>query len=98
MEYGQIEDEVQLDGDGSTVTIERNYVQRKLAKPVRRRYKYRVRVTNKKEEMAEYLKFTDSLTDDKLDPAFTIERSKHGDANNYYFVVKCYTILDYTGS
>lgn len=67
----------------------------KSIKPVRRHYEYRVKVKDKKEEMTEYLKFSDNLTPEKLDPGFRIETTAHGNDNGYYFVIKAYTTLDY---
>lgn len=93
--FGKVKETIPLDDSGSTVTVERNMVKSEVVKPVRRYYEYRVRVTDRKEEMVEYLKFSDSLSEEKLDPGFRIERTKQGNLEGYYFVVKTYTVLDY---
>lgn len=95
MRYGKERSTTTLDDNGSTQTEERNIVDYQTVNPIRKYYEYRVKVKDKKEEMTEYLKFTDSLDESKLDPNFKIERSKHGNDNGYYFVVKCYTELEY---
>ncbi len=95
MKFGTISETRTLDGNGSTVKVERKYVDGTVNKPVRRYYQYRTKVNNKKEEMTEYMKFSDSLDETKLDPGFSIERTTHGNVNGYYFVIKSYTLLDY---
>lgn len=95
MKFGTTTETRTLDNNGSVVNIERKYVNGSVNKPIRRKYEYRTKVTNKKEEFTEYMKFSDSLDDSKLDPGFSIDRTVHGNANGYYFVVKSYTLLDY---
>lgn len=95
MKYGTERVTTTLDDNGSTLTIETNIREYKSVKPVRKHYAIRQRVWSKKEEMTEYLKFTESMDDKKLDPSFSIERSKEGDAKGYYYVVKQYTIVEY---
>jgi hypothetical protein len=95
IDFGVEKETINLDDSGSTVTTERKIMNSTIVKPVRRYYEYRVKVKDKKEELTEYLKFSDSLDKNKLDPGFRIEHTKHGDDTGYYFVVKCYTTLDY---
>ncbi len=95
MQFGKEEIITQLDDEGSTVTEERHIVNFKTNYPVRKRYERKVRVKDKKEEMTEYLKFSDSLDGTKKDPSFRIESSKHGEENGYYYIVKCWTELVY---
>jgi hypothetical protein len=95
LDFGVEKETTTLDDSGSTVTVERKWMNSTIVKPVRRYYEHRVKVKDKKEEFAEYIKFSDGLTKDKLDPAFRVEHTKHGDETGYYFVVKCYTTLDY---
>jgi hypothetical protein len=67
------------------------------SKPVRHRFKIREKVTNQREEHEAYVKFSDDLKQDPtmLEPAFEIEHTKAGKDAGYYFVVKCYTKLEY---
>lgn len=96
MQYGTERTQNTLDAEGSTITAERNIVDFKVVSPVRHRYEMRIRVRNSKDEMTEYLKFSDSLDGGKtkLDPVFRIEYSRQGDLAGYYFVVKCWTELE----
>jgi hypothetical protein len=68
-------------------------------------FKTRVKVYNSKEEMAEFIKFTDEISklraenklivdrdDPSTRPAFVIEFPKEN-IDNGYFVIKCFTIL-----
>lgn len=93
MRYGKQKETNTLDENGSTVTKETNFVDHKTVNPVRKRYEIRQRVADKKEEMTEYLKFSDSLDGTKLDPEFRLEFPSV--PGTYYYVVKCYTELEY---
>jgi hypothetical protein len=96
MRFGTERTQNTLDKEGSTVTAERNIVDFKVVTPVRHRYEMRVKVRNSKDELTEYLKFSDSLDGGKtkLDPGFRIEYTRQGNADGYYFVVKCWTVLE----
>lgn len=95
MRYGKQNETKTIDTNGSTIRTEKNIVDFKTNKPIRKRYEYREKVIDKKGEMTEYLKFSDSLTPKMLDPAFKIEYTQHGKDNGYYIVAKCYTELIY---
>lgn len=86
-----------IDDDGSTVTTKENKVAGEVVRPVRKYYEIKTRVHNQKEEHEAYIKFSDEFAHDKsmLDTTVKIERSKVGDTNGYYYVVKCYTQLEY---
>lgn len=93
--YGSTKETQTIDTVGSTITVERNIVDGQTIKPIRKHYEYRERVKDKKEEMTEYLRFSSSLDDTKLDPIFKLEHTKHGKENGYYYVVKCWTVTEY---
>lgn len=87
-----------LDENGSTATASIDYKGGKPKLPVRRHYKIRERVYSQKEEHAKYLEFSQELAANQsmLDPVWhPRERSKDGDVNGYYYVVKGYTLLEY---
>jgi hypothetical protein len=71
--------------EGSTA-VETNFREGEIDS-VFKRFTVRERVHSKKEEMEAYLKFTNSLDDTKLDAGFSIERSKIGNINGFYYVV-----------
>ena len=87
-----------LDDNGSTATASIDYKAGKPKLPIRRHYKIRERVHSQAEEQEKYLQFSDELKSNHLllDPLWLPkERSKDGDQNGYYYVVKCYTLLEY---
>lgn len=87
-----------LDDEGSTATASIDYKNGRPKMPVRRHYKIRERVYSHKEEQEKYLEFSTELANSPmmLDPVWhPKERSKDGDANGYYYVVKGYTLLEY---
>lgn len=96
--YGTEEVTSILDENGSTATASIDYKNGKPKLPVRRHYKIRERVHSLAEEQAKYLEFSEELAGNTLmlDPIWLPkERSKDGDANGYYYVVKGYTLLEY---
>jgi len=95
MRYGTVKETKTTDTNGSTITTETKIHDGKTVNPIRIHTSEREKVKNKKDELTEYLKFSDSLTPDKLDPRFEIERTKQGEANGFYYVVKSYTVLKY---
>jgi len=95
LRYGKQTETKTIDDNGSTIKEVKNIVDYKTISPVRMQYSIREKVKSKKDELTEYLKFSDSLDDSKLDPAFNIERTTHGSQNGYYFVVKSWTELVY---
>lgn len=90
--FGKIT-ETKIDGN-KTEIVQKNVIKGEVRLPVRRRYEERFRVQNQKEELELYLSFSDELDKDRsmLDPAWRIERIPK---NNDYYVVKCYTKLEY---
>jgi hypothetical protein len=95
MKYGLQRVTTVIDDNGSTITTETNIRAYKPVKPTRKYSEIRERVKNKKEEMTEYLKFTESMDEKKLDPSFRIERTREGDAKGYYYIVKAWTEVQY---
>lgn len=90
--FGKIT-ETKIDGNKTEIT-QKNVIKGEVKLPVRRRYEERFRVQNQKEELELYLKFSDELDKDRsmLDPEWRIERKSK---SNDYYVVKCYTKLEY---
>lgn len=86
-----------LDDDGSRVTVEENIVAGKVNRPVRKYYEIKTRVHSQKDEHAAYLSFSDEIQHDKslLDPSWRIENSSLGKEKGFYYVIKCYTQLEY---
>lgn len=97
IKYGKVETKRVIDDEGSTETVKEHINNSASTKPVRRAYEIKHRVTNEAEEFKEYADFSRKLREDKgmLDPAFRIEFSKLGDEKGYYYVVLCYTRLEY---
>lgn len=95
--YGAKDTTHVIDDEGSTRTTARNIVNDEIVRPVRQRYEIKTRVHNQREEHEAYLKFSDEFARDRsmLDTYVKIEHSKVGDQNGYYYVVKCYTQLEY---
>lgn len=93
MQFGRQTEIITTDDNGSTVSKEATYVRGEVVNRVRVRVEEKVRVHSKKEELTEYLQFSDSLTSDRLDACFRIERSSTGTREGWYYVVKCYTYL-----
>lgn len=97
MQYGTATTTQILDENGSTEITTEKYVKGIINKPVRKAYEIKTRVKSQAEEHEAYINFSDSLSRDKskLEPSFKIERSKIGDDNGYYYVVECYSVLEY---
>lgn len=97
MQFGTTKTTNVIDSEGSTVTTEQKYVKGKVNDIVRKYYEVKVRVHNQKEEHEAYVAFSEAVSNDKsmLDPAFRIEHTKLGNDNGYYYVVECYTKLEY---
>lgn len=102
MKYGTMETTTVTDDLGSTVTSIQKIREGAVAKAYQK-HAPRYRVANKKEEMTEYIRFTDLLTKKRLlnrlvikdedpttMPAFRIEYPKY-DVDGSYFVVMCWT-------
>lgn len=97
MEFGTTKTTIILDDNGSTETIIENYHSSEIIKPVRKSYEIKLRVRNQEEEHRAYIDFSDELQRDKtmLDPCFKLEFTKLGRENGFYYVVKCFTQLQY---
>ncbi len=91
MRYGTERETTTIDQNGSTITKEVHFVDYQPTSPIRKYFAIREKVTSKKDELSEYLKFSDSLDDTKLDPEFKIDRPRN--VTGYYYVVKCWTEL-----
>lgn len=90
--FGKIT-ETKIEGN-KTEIVQKNIIRGKVKLPVRRRYEERFRVQDQKEELELYRKFSSELKADRLmlDPSWRIERIPK---SNEYYVVKCYTKLEY---
>lgn len=95
--FGTIKETQLLDDDGSKVTTEEKYRAGQVNRPVRKYFEIKTRVRDQNEEHAAYIAFSDSIKTDKslLDPAFRIETTSLGDDKGFYYVVSCYTQLEY---
>lgn len=97
IKFGKIEETRVLDNNGSTIREEVNIRESIPTMPIRKHYEIKKKVYNQEQEHSEYIQFSDDLAKDKtmLDPAFRIEHSVLGDQTGYYFVIWCYTRLEY---
>jgi hypothetical protein len=87
-----------LDDNGSThATITSYYGGGKTATPRKHRYRLRIKVTSHLEEEVVLREFIKERLLDKtiLDPAIEYEYSPKGKRENFYYVIKCYTKLEY---
>lgn len=104
MQYGSERTIYPLDQNGSSMSDLKHFRNGGVDNAIRT-YRIRVKVNNSKEEMAEYIRFTEELAKlrsegklcgDKEDPislpSFVIQYPKV-DRDGSYFVVKCYSIL-----
>lgn len=97
IQFGMVSKVKSLDKEGSTKQVDDTILNGESKSPLRVSYKMRVRVHNQTEEHQEYVKFSDEVNDNRsmLDPCFMIEHNRLGDQSGYYYVVRCYTILEY---
>lgn len=95
MQFGKLETTEVIDEDGSTVTLERNYVAGETVKP--KRLHYEIRHRTDKTDLETIARIASSLVNDiaKFDASLRLERTKAGEMNGYYHVVECYTLLEY---
>jgi hypothetical protein len=97
-EFGSIESIKILDDEGSTLNKVTTYVKDRPTKPEKLIYRFRERVYSDDEAIKKHAEFTEELANSNvmLDPVWLPkERSKEGDANGFYYVVKGYTLLKY---
>ena len=97
IKFGEVEKTRIIDENGSTATSQTIYTDGEPRTPQRVRYSIRQRVKDDKQEHQAYIDFSNEVAYDlkRLDPAFMIERTKTSLDNGYYYVVKCYTVLEY---
>lgn len=97
IQFGSEKNTKVIDDNGSTVTNVIDYNKGIPKALSRNKYEIRTRVYTPEEEREQYLSFSYEIEKDPtmLDPAFMIERSVQGNKNGYYYVVRCYTRLQY---
>lgn len=88
MQYGKYFEQNTFDDEGSTVTRETTIVNGEHT-DLKKRYEVRVRVSNEKEELAEYLKFR-AETKDMAKCEFRIEHTAAANDKGFYYVIKCW--------
>jgi len=95
--YGSSEKTEILDDNGSTEATITQFYDGKQSRPVRHRYRIKRKVTSHLEEEEVFKEFMRERLTDKtiLDPAIEFEYSPKGVKEGYYFVIKCYTKLEY---
>lgn len=95
VEYGRVETTEIIDGEGSTLTVEKKVEAGVVLKP--RRLRYEIRHRTDVMDIEAISKLGKSLINDpmKLDASLKFERTKYGSQNGYYHIVECYTILEY---
>lgn len=97
MKFGTEEVTKIIDEQGSTETASINYREGIPNTPMRRRYMFRERVYTREEEEQMYKDFSKELANkpERMDAAFLIEKTIEGGKGGFYYVVKCYTLLEY---
>lgn len=91
--FGLVKTTTELDDNGSTVTVSRNYRAGLNQKPIKKVYEVRFPVRDKKHELAEYMRFRAEYGD-KHDLSFRIEE-KQPNSDQPYYVVFCYKEIEY---
>jgi hypothetical protein len=104
MNYGSTKTIYPIDESGSTIVRVETYWRGSVTK-VHMQYRIRVKVYSAKEELTEYLKFTDEIANRRKDgtlaydrddmssrPSFIIEYPKEN-VDGGYFIIKSYTVL-----
>lgn len=95
MEFGKIVIQG-LDENGNYAETEQNIVDGMVNSPISQTIEERVKVADLKEEMEEYVKFSNFIHQEGkniIRPMFKIENSRNSRKNGYYYIVKCYTKL-----
>jgi hypothetical protein len=95
MQFGTKETTHLLDDEGSTMAKTEKANAGVVAKPVRIRYEIRHRTD--KTDLETLARIGYSLINDpaKLDTALKFEHTKYGDQQAYFYIVECYTLLEY---
>ena len=94
MQFGAVTETTTLDDDGSTLSVKKNYSAGNVIGAIRKRFEIRCKVRDAKQEMEEFLQFSDDIRankDIKREAALRFEYTGHGNENGYYYVVKCWT-------
>lgn len=94
LKYGAETEINEIDDLGSTLKVKTHYKEYKAVKK-EKRYDIRVKVNSRQQELAEYMRFSDEIADNKerKDISFCIEYPKK-DTDGTYFVIKGYTVVD----
>lgn len=97
IKFGEVNKTRVIDQEGSTATTQVIYTDGEPKMPQRVRYEFRSRVKNERQEQQEYLDFSNEVSSNlmMLDPIFKLERTKRTLENGYYYIVRCYTTLEY---
>lgn len=89
IKYGRVERESSIDGVGSKM-IQSATLHNGNETDVKTRFEMRVRVTNEKEVLEEFLRFR-AETRDMTKAEFRIEHTAIGNKDGFFYVVKCWT-------
>lgn len=95
MQFGAKAKTSVVDEHGSTVTINESVKNGRTVAPIRYNYNFRVRVNSRTDELMAYEEFSSQISEDRgmIDPQWKVERSRLGEENGFYYVVKSYTRL-----
>lgn len=89
IKYGKVERESSIDGVGSKM-IQSATLHNGNETDVKTRFEMRVRVTNEKDVLEEFLRFRIE-TRDMTKAEFRIEHTAIGNKDGFFYVVKCWT-------
>lgn len=89
IKYGRVERQSSIDGVGSKM-IQSATLHNGNETDVKTRFEMRVRVTNEKEVLEEFLRFR-AETRDMTKAEFRIEHTAIGNKDGFFYVVKCWT-------
>lgn len=89
IKYGKVERESSIDGVGSKM-IQSATLHNGNETDVKTRFEMRVRVSNEKEVLEEFLRFR-AETRDMTKAEFRIEHTAIGNKDGFFYVVKCWT-------
>lgn len=89
IKYGRVERTSKIDGVGSKM-IQSATMHNGNETDVKTRFEMRVRVTNEKEVLEEFLRFR-AETRDMTKAEFRIEHTAIGNEQGFFYVVKCWT-------
>ncbi len=89
IKYGKVERESSIDGVGSKM-IQSATLHNGNETDVKTRFEMRVRVSNEKEVLEEFLRFR-AETRNMTKAEFRIEHTAIGNKDGFFYVVKCWT-------